>query len=567
MRRPACCSAARASFATTKADWNGFAEHGVRPSLESLRFVARAITPPGRVRRFDTRFFAAWREDVAVALADGGPTNELEEIVWLPIEDAQQADIPLITKTVLQGLAERLRKDPELAPGGPVPFYRLVGKSFVNDVLCGAFPPTFVISSAAAWHIDSGRLSRHRKRAIGDPTATSHHDERRSDQRAKRRAYALAVDRRGDRLDQRCRHRHRARHAAAQLHPGGARPFGDDDRPQHGGGRHRLDRRSTAGHAAGHRFGVVWTMLAMILVGAFAFLGFYFAPSFWMWFPLRAILHVALTVLFILSEFWISMSAPPHRRGFVLGIYATVLSLGFAFGPWLYAQMGSTGFLPFGVTFVVVLLAAIPVLAAAGESPEIHTGDEPVGFFRYIWLVPTATAAVLVFGAVETGGFALFPIYGNRIGYSESDAALLLSMIGLGNVILQIPIGMLSDRIGDRRILLAACATVGLAGMLALPWFATNWPFRLRCCSSGAAWSRRSTPSAWRISAPDLPAASSPRPTPPSCSATVSACWSARRRSVSAWTSSAPTVSAIRWRCSSPPTSCSPSRASRGRAR
>ena len=223
------------------------------------------------------------------------------------------------------------------------------------------------------------------------------------------------------------------------------------------------------------RFGVVWTMLAMILVGAFAFLGFYFATSFWMWFPLRAILHVALTILFILSEFWISMSAPPHRRGFVLGVYATVLSLGFAFGPWLYAQMGSTGFLPFGVTFVVVLLAAIPVLAAAGESPEIHTGDEPVGFFRYIWLVPTATAAVLVFGAVETGGFALFPIYGNRIGYSESDAALLLSMIGLGNVILQIPLGMLSDRIGDRRILLAACAAVGLIGMLALPWFATNW--------------------------------------------------------------------------------------------
>ena len=102
---------------------------------EGLRFVARAITPPGRVRRFDTRFFAAWREDVAVALADGGPTNELEEIVWLPIAEAKQADIPLITKTVLQKPERRLRQDPDLAPGGPVPFYRLVGKSFVDDLL------------------------------------------------------------------------------------------------------------------------------------------------------------------------------------------------------------------------------------------------------------------------------------------------------------------------------------------------------------------------------------------------------------------------------------------------
>ena len=224
------------------------------------------------------------------------------------------------------------------------------------------------------------------------------------------------------------------------------------------------------------RFGVVWTMLAMIVVGAFSVLGFFFAPSFWMWFPLRATLHVALTVLFILSEFWISMAAPPRRRGLVLGVYATVLSLGFAFGPWLYAQMGSSGFLPFGVTFALVILAAIPVLAAAGESPRIQRADsQSTGFIRYIWLVPTATAAVMVYGAVETGGFALFPVYGNRIGYSESDAALLLSMIGLGNVLLQIPLGYLSDRIGDRRILLAACAVVGLLGMLALPWFATDW--------------------------------------------------------------------------------------------
>jgi MFS family permease len=222
------------------------------------------------------------------------------------------------------------------------------------------------------------------------------------------------------------------------------------------------------------RLGVAWAMLAMILAGSLAFVGFYFAP-FWMWFPLRAVLHVALTILFILSEFWISMSAPPRQRGFVLGIYATVLSLGFALGPYLFAKTGSAGFLPFGLTFVLVMVAALPVLFAAGESPKIHPTEEPVGFWRFIWLVPTATAAVLVFGAVETGGFALFPIYGDRIGYSEADAALLLSMIGLGNVILQIPLGLISDRISDRRWLLLACALVGLVGILALPLFATNW--------------------------------------------------------------------------------------------
>ncbi|MGB3416193.1 MAG: MFS transporter [Mesorhizobium sp.] len=224
------------------------------------------------------------------------------------------------------------------------------------------------------------------------------------------------------------------------------------------------------------RIGVAWAMLAMIATGALAFVGFYFAPDFWMWFPLRIVLHLSLTVLFILSEFWISASAPPHRRGLVLGVYATVLSLGFAAGPWLFSRLGSSGFLPFGATVLLVTLAAIPVLAARNESPVLHVdGEETGGFLRYIWLVPTATFAVLVFGAVETGGFALFPVYGNRIGYSEANAALLLTMIGLGNVLLQIPIGMISDRIGDRRYLLLVCALVGLLGAAFMPLIASNW--------------------------------------------------------------------------------------------
>ncbi|TIS78701.1 MAG: NUDIX domain-containing protein [Mesorhizobium sp.] len=125
----------KGAFATTRRDWQGFAEHGVRPSLEALRFVARAITPPNRVRRFDTRFFSAWREDVAVELPDGGPTNELEELVWLPLAKAREADIPDITRAILEELEKRLVDDPLLRPGGSVPFYRLVRNRFVREIL------------------------------------------------------------------------------------------------------------------------------------------------------------------------------------------------------------------------------------------------------------------------------------------------------------------------------------------------------------------------------------------------------------------------------------------------
>ncbi|HTV71850.1 MAG TPA: NUDIX hydrolase [Rhizobiaceae bacterium] len=122
-------------FATTKRDWQGFVEHKVHPALDSLRFIARAITPPGRVRRFDTRFLAAWRTEVAVALPDGGPTHELEELVWLPIAKARDLDIPAITKSVLGDIEQRLRDDPLLRPGGTVPFYRFLHNRMRRDIL------------------------------------------------------------------------------------------------------------------------------------------------------------------------------------------------------------------------------------------------------------------------------------------------------------------------------------------------------------------------------------------------------------------------------------------------
>ncbi|MGE0499925.1 MAG: NUDIX hydrolase [Rhizobiaceae bacterium] len=125
----------RASFVARHGSWDGFAEHGVSPALDKLRFVARAITPPGRIRRFDTRFLAAWRDDVAVELPGGGPTEELEELVWLPIEKAAETDIALITATILKDIGRRLADDPLLSPGGPVPFYRMVRNRFVREIV------------------------------------------------------------------------------------------------------------------------------------------------------------------------------------------------------------------------------------------------------------------------------------------------------------------------------------------------------------------------------------------------------------------------------------------------
>lgn len=223
-----------------------------------------------------------------------------------------------------------------------------------------------------------------------------------------------------------------------------------------------------------HRYGVAPTMIWAVLLSALSALGFYYADDFWLWFPLRVAFHGATTTLFVLSEFWINAASPPSKRGLVLGIYSTVLSLGFAAGPLLLRLVGSEGVLPFLVGAGVVLLAAVPIFVARGESPVLNEKPE-MHFFRYIFLVPTATAAVFVFGAVEAGGLSLFTLFGTRSGFLESQTAVLLTVMGIGNVIFQIPLGLLSDRISDKRPLLTLLAIIGLMGSLALPLLIDNW--------------------------------------------------------------------------------------------
>lgn len=225
---------------------------------------------------------------------------------------------------------------------------------------------------------------------------------------------------------------------------------------------------------AAHRYGVARTMIVSVILSAVSAIGFYYATALWMWFPLRVVFHGATTALFILSEFWINVASPPRRRGLVLGIYATVLSLGFGAGSAIFSLLGSEGPLPFVVGAIAILLAAIPVYVARRESPVLNEGPE-LNFWRYIFIVPTATAAVFIFGAVEAGGLSMFPVYATRAGFTESQAGNLLTVMAVGNVLFQIPIGMVSDHVRDRRLLLTVMALIGLTGALLMPWFLHDW--------------------------------------------------------------------------------------------
>jgi 8-oxo-dGTP pyrophosphatase MutT (NUDIX family) len=114
--------------------WQAFAKARIAPDLRAVHFIARAITPPRRPLRFDSRFFTA---DVsAIARRDDGfvgPDKELVELVWLPITQARELDMPGITAIVLEELQDRIAAG--MHHEHPVPLYRMLHKRFVREIL------------------------------------------------------------------------------------------------------------------------------------------------------------------------------------------------------------------------------------------------------------------------------------------------------------------------------------------------------------------------------------------------------------------------------------------------
>ncbi|MCB1490968.1 MAG: NUDIX domain-containing protein [Rhodobiaceae bacterium] len=116
--------------------WQDFLRHGIVPTLAPLRLVARAITPPGRPRRFDTRFFMTVADAIGRRLPlDSAPDGELEDICWLTFGEARDLDLPDITHVVLDEIEEALTRGIDYAGHPSIPFYHMRHGRFVRDMI------------------------------------------------------------------------------------------------------------------------------------------------------------------------------------------------------------------------------------------------------------------------------------------------------------------------------------------------------------------------------------------------------------------------------------------------
>lgn len=102
--------------------------------LDRLRYVARAITPPGMVRRFDTRFFCTFADEAGIDPSAIRDSQELHDLRWVNIRETDDIRMPDITRLVLEDLRNLMDNDPGLTYGMPVPFYFDRRRTSVRDI-------------------------------------------------------------------------------------------------------------------------------------------------------------------------------------------------------------------------------------------------------------------------------------------------------------------------------------------------------------------------------------------------------------------------------------------------
>jgi MFS family permease len=209
-------------------------------------------------------------------------------------------------------------------------------------------------------------------------------------------------------------------------------------------------------------------LILSLVLSALLFTLFPLLPIVWVWFIVRPVIVCFITIIFVISESWINQIVTPERRAFMLGIYGTALSGGFAIGGLLFAHLGARGDTAFYLGSFIFLAGLIPILTLNGPkavAPD-REGSSLRAMIRTTISAPAAILAGFAFGALETLIFSMLPIYGERMDFSLPFIGLMVFAVAMGGLTFQIPLGWIADKKGRRNILVWIAAVASFAPLL-----------------------------------------------------------------------------------------------------
>jgi MFS family permease len=220
------------------------------------------------------------------------------------------------------------------------------------------------------------------------------------------------------------------------------------------------------------RLGSVAAIVGGCIAGALGFLALYTFESPWAWIVIRLAMSAGFALPWLAGETWINAVAREETRGRVIAIYAMAYFSGYTVGPLMLQALGISGFVPFLASAILTVAASLPIIVGRHLAPA-YENDGTHDFISASRMAPVAMVCAFIGGFAEITNLSLIPNVALAGGQSQEEALALLSVLTIGGVLLQVPLGWLSDKT-SRFALTVVLAVAYVVLLLVLPWTLTS---------------------------------------------------------------------------------------------
>ncbi|WP_424926546.1 MFS transporter [Amaricoccus tamworthensis] len=205
----------------------------------------------------------------------------------------------------------------------------------------------------------------------------------------------------------------------------------------------------------------VFAALASMISAAFVI--YAAAPHAWVWIAMRFIVGFCFSGVYVVAESWLNESSTNSTRGKALSLYIIVQMLGVIFAQLLVNLGDPAGYSLFVVMSVLVSISFLPILLTVTPAPA-HSTAKPMSLVQLFKVSPLGCVGMLLAGGIFAAMFGMSAVYGSEKGYSVAQISAFVAAIYTGGLVLQFPVGNLSDKM-DRRLIIVILTFIGAASI------------------------------------------------------------------------------------------------------
>lgn len=185
-------------------------------------------------------------------------------------------------------------------------------------------------------------------------------------------------------------------------------------------------------------------------------------PNIIVWAFGRVLIGFCFSAVYVTAESWLNNAADNSNRGQALSLYMIVQTLGIVAAQALLLTADPGGFMLFVIPSILVSLAITPILLSISPTPAFGT-TKSMSLRQLMGFSPLGCVGMFILGGIFSAQFGMSSVYGAEAGLSVAQISTFVATFFVGSMILQYPIGWLSDRM-DRRGLIIGVSIIGLAG-------------------------------------------------------------------------------------------------------